>query len=274
MSGSVPRGVVMGQHGSRRALLGALALAGIAAAFFVPRIPQDPAYHHFVDTRTLLGVPNFWNVLSNAPFVFVGLYGLVKVRAVAPGFVRVVYVTFCLGAIAVAFGSGSYHYAPSTPSLVWDRLPMSIAFMALFAAVLGERVSWPWARASFVPLLALGAASVFYWAWTEAHGLGDLRPYGVVQFLPMLLMPVMLLILPGNAGTARDLWWTFAFYVAAKVCEQFDGPIYAALGISGHSIKHVLSALAVLFAVFALRRVESGSPLAAGLQTSSADTRA
>jgi hypothetical protein len=222
----------------------------------------------------LLGVPNFWNVLSNAPFVFVGVYGLTKVREVAPGFVRVVYVTFCVGVIAVAFGSGSYHYAPSTPALVWDRLPMSIAFMALFTAVLGERVSWPLARASFAPLLAFGAASVFYWAWTEQRGVGDLRPYGVVQFLPMLLMPVMLLTFPGSTGTARALWWTFALYVAAKVCEQFDGPIYAALGVSGHSIKHAMSAVAVLFALFALLRVESASRLPAGAEAVSPHTRA
>jgi ceramidase len=245
-----------GPHAWRPVLLGALALVGIIAAVFVPRIPQDPAYHAFVDARTILGVPNFWNVLSNAPFIFVGLYGLAKVRGVAPGFIRIVYVTFCVGVISVAFGSGSYHYAPSTPSLVWDRLPMSIAFMALFTAVLGERVSWPLARALFLPLLVLGVASVVYWAWTEEQGVGDLRPYGVVQFLPMLLMPVMLLTLPGAPGTARALWWTFAFYVAAKVCEQLDGPIYGALGISGHSLKHILSAAAVLFAVFALRRVQ------------------
>jgi len=264
---------MMAPHAWRRVTLGVLALAGVVAAAFVPRIPQDSAYHAFVDTRTLLGVPNFWNVLSNAPFVFVGLYGLARVREVAPGFVRVVYVTFCIGVIAVAFGSGSYHYAPSTPALVWDRLPMSIAFMALFTAVLGERVSWPLARASFAPLLVLGVASVFYWAWTEQRGMGDLRPYGVVQFLPMLLMPVMLLTFPGNAGTARALWWTFAFYVAAKVCEQLDGPIYAALGMSGHSIKHALSAVAVLFALFALLCLESTPALPGRAEAWSPDRR-
>jgi len=250
----------------RGGVLVALAFAAIVAAAFVPRIPQDPGYHAFVDTRTLLGVPNFWNVLSNAPFVFVGLFGLVRLRDVRPGFVRVVYVTFCIGVIAVAFGSGSYHYAPSTPSLVWDRLPMAIAFMALFTAVLGERVSWALARAVFAPLLILGVASVFYWAWTERTGVGDLRPYGVVQFLPMLLIPVMLLTFPGSAGTARALWCTLALYVAAKVCELLDGPIYALLGLSGHSIKHVLSAVAVLFALFALLRVDSAPRLQAPAQ--------
>jgi hypothetical protein len=240
----------------RHAVLAGVAFIGIVAAFVVPRIPQDPGYHAFVDTRTIWGIPNFWDVMSNAPFVVVGAYGLLRLREVAPGLLRAMYVVFCVGVIAVAFGSGSYHYAPTTPSLVWDRLPMSIAFMALFAAVLGERVSWPLARGLFIPLLVLGVASVFYWSWTEQHGVGDLRPYGVVQFLPMLLMPLMLLLLPGSPGVARGLWWTFAFYVGAKICEQLDVPIYAALGLSGHSIKHVLSALAVLFALLALLRIK------------------
>jgi hypothetical protein len=236
----------------RHAVLAAVALAGIVAAVIVPRIAQDPGYHSFADTRTIAGVSNFWNVMSNVPFIFVGLYGLLRVREVTPGFLRIVYVTFCIGVVAVAFGSGSYHYAPSTPALVWDRLPMSIAFVALFSAVLGERVSWALGRALFVPLLILGVGSVFYWSWTEQHGVGDLRPYGVVQFLPMLLMPLMLLVMPGNPGTARGLWWTFAFYVGAKICEQLDAPILAATGMSGHAIKHALSAVAVLFALFAL----------------------
>jgi hypothetical protein len=242
--------------GWRESVLAAVTLAGMLAAAFAPRIAQDPAYHAFIDTRTLLDVPNFWNVVSNAPFVFVGCYGLTRLRKISPGLLKILYVTFCVSAIAVALGSGSYHYAPATPALVWDRLPMSIAFMALFAAVFGERVSWPLARALFVPLLLLGMASVFYWRWTELRGAGDLRPYAVVQFLPMLLMPLMLLIYPGSTQTARWLWWTFALYVGAKVCEQFDGPIYEALGISGHSIKHVLSAGAVLYAIFAFRYVK------------------
>lgn len=249
----------------RGVVLAAVTLAGILAALLAPRIPQDPAYHTFIDERTLLGVPNFWNVLSNAPFIFVGLYGLVKAGEVAPGLLKVMYVTFCVGAIAVAFGSGSYHYAPSTPALVWDRLPMSVAFMALFAAVLGERVSWRLARNLFVPLVVLGVASVFYWRWTEQQGAGDLRPYAVVQFLPMLLMPVMLLVCPGSRQAARWLWWTFGLYLGAKVCEQFDEPIYEGLSISGHSIKHVLSAMAVLYAIYAFRYVKPprASPAAA-----------
>lgn len=39
-------------------------------------LPQSQQYHHFADDRTFLGVPNGLNVISNLPFVIVGVWGL------------------------------------------------------------------------------------------------------------------------------------------------------------------------------------------------------
>jgi hypothetical protein len=58
-------------------LLSALTLAAMCIAFFLPRIPQDPAYNRFADNRTLLGIPHFLDVVSNACFLLVGALGLV-----------------------------------------------------------------------------------------------------------------------------------------------------------------------------------------------------
>ena len=240
-------------------LIVVVALA-VIATLFVPSIPQDPAYHAFVDTRTLLGVPNFWNVFSNVGYVVVGLYGLTQLRQLQFAEMRIAYLIFCVGVTLVAFGSSYYHYTPSTQSLVWDRLPMSIAFMALLALVLGERVSVAVGRRLLWPLVAIGVATVFYWAWTEQRGVGDLRPYGLVQFLPIVLMPLLLLLFPGSQGTAKWLWYTFAAYIVAKIAEQLDETIYTALGLSGHSIKHFVSSLAVLFAVFAMLEMRAPPP--------------
>jgi Ceramidase len=249
-----------GAHGESRSrvvwLFSLITLVGIGVACVIPRIAQDPAYHRFVDTRTIAGVPNFWDVASNFAFVLVGLYGLSRVSQLASAAVRPAYITFCIAVIAVAFGSGYYHYAPSTPSLVWDRLPMAVAFMALFACVLCDRTRWNLTGTLLWALVAVGVASVVYWAWTESLGRGDLRPYALVQFLPLILMPLMLLLLPGSVRSEPWLWSTFAAYFLAKVTEYFDAPIYYAIGLSGHTIKHLLSALAVLFAIFALLRLQ------------------
>src|SRR5437870_2906440 len=97
-------------------ILIAVAAGGGVALPFIPRISQDPAYHQFADTRAILGIPNFWNVITNLPFLFVGLAGLAVFRAhnqhrIAPG-LRLCFAVFLLGVTLVSFGSACYHYAP------------------------------------------------------------------------------------------------------------------------------------------------------------------
>src|SRR5262245_19636463 len=62
-----------------RILLLCLMLAALVALFFIPRFAQDTDYHNFADQRTLWSVPHALNVLSNAPFVIFGLWGLFDV---------------------------------------------------------------------------------------------------------------------------------------------------------------------------------------------------
>ncbi|MEO8332396.1 MAG: ceramidase domain-containing protein [Gallionella sp.] len=236
-------------------LLVAVTVGGIVATFLFEAIPQDPAYHEFADRRTFFGIPNFRDVFSNLPFVLVGAFGLGKLSRLESAALRSAYVVFCIGAILIGFGSAYYHYAPTTQTLVWDRLPMTVAFMALFAMIVRDRVSERLGDALLWPLVIAGAASVGYWHWTELQGRGDLRAYGVVQFLPMLLIPLMLSIYRSKGDSTPWLWGTLGFYLLAKVAEHFDAAIYDALVVlSGHSIKHVLGSLAVLWAVFAVRR--------------------
>ncbi len=234
----------------------------VAAIFlFTAPVPQDLAYHNFSDTRMLFGIDNFWNVSSNLPFLLVGVAGLYYVRqhrdAVCVSGLETAYRVFFVGILLTAFGSGYYHLAPGNNALVWDRLPMTIGFAGLFSIIVGEFVSVRAGRRLLLPLLVVGLASVEYWAWTEARGAGDLRPYAIVQFLPMLLIPVILLSYRPVTGTARYFWWMFVFYFAAKLFEQFDAAIFA-VGhlISGHSLKHIAAALtpAVFLYALTLRR--------------------
>jgi len=238
-------------------VLAVVAAGGIAATLFVPRIAQDERYHRFADVRAIEGVPNFWDVVSNLPFALVGIYGLFLTNRLASRSLWPGYIAFCLAVIGVGLGSAYYHYSPSNATLVWDRLPMALAFMAVFALVLSDRVNPALGRALLGPLLILGAASVFYWAWTESHGVGDLRPYALVQFMPFALIALMLLIYPGSRVSAAWIWWAILMYFLAKLAEHFDAPIYRAVGFSGHTIKHLLSAGAILFALFALLRLDS-----------------
>lgn len=224
---------------------------------FTSPVPQDPAYHDFADRRTIFGVANFLNVMSNLPFLVIGLWGIVFVfrhsqSVCLPG-LELAYVVFFSGIFLTAFGSGYYHLDPSNDPLVWDRLPMTIGFAGLFAIIIGEFVSPRIGRAVVIPLLLIGIASVEYWAWTETIGVGDLRPYAVVQFLPMMLLPVILLTYKPAIGSAKYFWIMLLFYVLAKLAEQLDESILAAGGlISGHSLKHMFAAMTPATLLYAL----------------------
>ena len=230
----------------RPLLLGGVALVAVLAAFSLERIPQDPGYHEFIDDRTLLGIPNFWNVATNLPFLGIGLLGLGRLPKLQWVALRIPYIVFCAGIALVGVGSAYYHWAPSAPALVWDRLPMTVAFMALLSAVIQDRMSERLGRALLWPLVAAGIASIGWWHWSELAGRGDLRPYAVVQFLPMLLIPLMLLLFRGGGLRDVSLWLAMFAYLLAKLAEQFDTAIYGTAALlSGHSLKHLLAGLAV-----------------------------
>jgi hypothetical protein len=130
---------------------------------------------------------------------------------------------------------------------------MTIGFAGLVTIIVAEFVSARAARMLLLPLLIVGFASVEYWAWTESRGVGDLRPYAIVQFLPMLMIPVILLTHKPVIGEARYFWWMLAFYVLAKLLEFFDADVFA-FGdlISGHSLKHVAAAMTPTVFLYAL----------------------
>ena len=237
----------------------ALSAILIVAVFFLDPVAQDPAYYEFADNRSILALPNFWNVTSNFAFVLVGAAGLFYFRSKNhPGVhpdLHVAYVIFFVGVFLTGIGSAYFHFVPGNDSLVWDRLPMTVGFMALFAIIIGEYISLRAAKRMMIPLLIIGAASVFYWAVTEARGAGDLRPYAIVQFLPILLIPLILLMYRPGYDKSGFLWIVIGFYGLSKLFEYFDVAVYEIGGlISGHSVKHIVAALAPLVFLYGLDR--------------------
>ncbi|MBI2686705.1 MAG: ceramidase domain-containing protein [Acidobacteria bacterium] len=243
-----------------------LALAAVIGAYLAPRIGQDPAYHFFADQRTLLGVPHFWNVVSNAPFLFVAAYGVAVWRRArwAHHQDRWAWLVVALSGFLIGVGSGYYHYSPDNQTLFWDRLPMTLGFMGVFSAVIAERVS---ARAGWyllVPFLVWGVVSVEWWRETELAGAGDLRMYALVQFYPMLAIPLMLWLFPPRYTASHRIWQMILWYVAAKILEAADVAVFHALGMqmSGHALKHLAAAMALWMPLRMLAEREPTSPSA------------
>lgn len=254
---------------TKRVTLLALFAVPFAALFLAPPLPQWAAYHHFADTRPFLGIPNFGDVASSAGFLAAGIGGLAAIFRGAlfeDGVDRIPYLVFFAAITLVGLGSGYYHWAPSNGALFWDRLPMTAAFMSLFAAVIADRIHQQAGIYFLLPvLLAAGAGSLVYWRLTAAAGAGDLRFYGMVQFFPMAAIPVILLLYRDYRYTpAVPLLWAVAWYAFAKFLEHFNRQVFDLLGgsVSGHSLKHLAAAVAALMILRMLHRAaaRTGAP--------------
>ena len=215
-------------------------------------IPQDPAYHNFADQRTILGIPNFWNVVSNVPMFFLGLYGFglaFRNFRRRPDFTaQWIPVVLVFGVFITSFGSAYYHYFPDNQTLIWDRLPMTLMFMPVFSLLIYDFVTPDWGKWAFLISVPLGLFSIWYWQYTESIGAGDLRFYAFVQFFPMLIGPVIILLSAKKTGYSQYFWMVLGWYIAAKCFEHLDAGTFQWLGFwSGHTVKHLIGAVSLYY---------------------------
>ncbi len=247
--------------------LAMLAAAAVAAAFRVPPVPQDPHYHAFADGRSFLGIPNFLNVASNLPFFAVGAAGIAFLlgrrgaRPFREGWERWPYLLLLGSIFLVGWGSSWYHWNPTDETLFWDRLPMTLLFTSFLGIMVIERIDAAWG-ARLLPLLILAGVSTLLWGQAR----NDLRFYGLLQGMAMLGVPLILLLFERRYSRASDLWAIVGLYGIAKLFEVFDAEVYrAGFGVSGHTFKHLLGALAswkILSMLRKRRPLEAAAPAA------------
>lgn len=216
-----------------------------AAALFHGPIAQPAGYHDFADQDVVFGIPHFADVISNLGFALVALWGWMRLAParqhpdIHSGWAG--YRLFLIGLLLTALGSSWYHLAPDNARLVWDRLPIALACGGLLAGVRGDvhqRES-----SKLTSWLALAATvSVAWWYFTDLSGTGDLRPYLLLQGLPILLIPLWQWIYKAPAADRMAFGSALALYVLAKFAELNDHEIAAVLGAaSGHTLKHLLA---------------------------------
>ena len=220
------------------ALVCGFVLGSLLTLFLVPPIAQDPTYHSLADTRQFLGIPNFWNVVSNLPFLLVGWLGIRAARVTEAVDARLAWQVLFIGIGLVGVGSSWYHWAPDSARLVWDRLPITVGFMGLLVAMLAEVCDGRLSRL-LIPAVLLGIVSVMVWAMT-----GDLRLYGWVQFMPLGVLLLLLVMYRAPYTRSGLLWLALAGYALAKVFEHFDAVVFEVLRgtLSGHTLKHFAAA--------------------------------
>jgi hypothetical protein len=219
----------------------------------LPQIPQPQSYHLFVDRRGFLGIPNFGDVVSNVPFGVIGTCGLLFLLRSSPSQLKTrfldsrerwPYVLVFIGLLLTAFGSSYYHLSPNNARLVWDRLPMTIAFMAMVVAIISERIGLKVGLWLLPLLLLVGMASVLQWYASEARGAGDLRFYAAVQAYSALVL-LLALVFPKRYTRTSDFAVAVGFYALGKALETLDKTIFAVGHIvNGHTLKHLAAAAA------------------------------
>jgi hypothetical protein len=257
-------------HPLTRYLPFAVTFGSIAALLIHGPIAQLPHYHAFADARLLFGITNGADVLSNLGFILVGLWGfwrlgpLARQPALAAGWPG--YRLFLLALVLTGIGSCYYHLAPDDARLVWDRLPIALACAGLLAGVRGEFGGID-VRRWAVRLSIAAALSVAWWRMTEFAGNGDLRPYLLLQFLPLVLIPLWQWLHDADPEERRAFGLAIALYVVAKIAELNDDALLDATGwISGHTLKHLLATVgAVVLVQQLVRRVETAHERAARL---------
>ncbi len=245
-STTVPRSGI----GLRHALLLVIVFGSLAFVLSMQSLAQYPNYHNFADRRVFFGVPNFFDVMSNIPFLLVGMAGVSYCLGNRPTSLRSAWFAFFAGVALVSAGSAYYHWSPNNDTLVWDRLPMTIAFMGLFVALLAEYVSARLGRFLLLPALLVGFSSVLYWHWFD-----DLRVYIWIQLLPLLLVPVLMVLFRPKYSHEWLLLLALGCYVLSKIAEAYDQEVFAISQslLSGHTLKHLLAAAAGLLLLVMLK---------------------
>ncbi len=231
--------------------------------FVFPVNLQEISTFPFADQRILLGIPNFTDVFTSIPFFVMGILGLKAVNSFrkfySADWERTPYIVFFSSVICVSFGSTYFHLLPSKATQFWDRLPMAVAFVSLFTVIIVEFVSFRVGKLLFPPLLIVGFVGVLRW-----HLTGDLRLYSLIQFYPLVVIALVLLVYKSRYSCEKYWWGVLSLYFVAKIAELLDGQIYLSTGfISGHSLKHILVAAAIgwLVAMLKNRKLESAEML-------------
>lgn len=218
----------------------------IGIFYFAGPIPQITHYHQFANQSSWLRIVNAENVLTNMPFLIVGFWGLFRFKhfVIESDIERISWYGFFIFIALTALGSAYYHLEPNHFRLIFDRIPIALSFIFLFNALIAERVSTKIARNLLAPMFIYSIASILYWYYTETIGVGDLRPYILVQLLPILLMPILLELYSPKYSKGWMFYLVGIWYFIAKLLEVYDHTIFDYLGfMSGHGMKHLFSAL-------------------------------
>lgn len=238
----------------------------IAVALLGPAVQQPANYHAFADQRILWGLPFAMDVLSNLLFALAGGAGVWLLCETPPrqlsNVQRAMAALFFVGLLLTAGGSAWYHWQPDDAGLVVDRAGMAVAFAGLLGLAAAGRVSERAGALLGLAVLVLAPLSIKAWSST-----GNVLPWAALQLGGMALIVWLAWRKPQPAALDVRWGWLVVAYGAAKLLEFNDHAIFDLTGhlVSGHTLKHLVAALAALPVLAAVRTLRNSRQNRAGL---------
>jgi hypothetical protein len=156
---------------------------------------------------------------------------------------------FFVSIILTGLGSFYYHLNPNGFTLVFDRLALSLVFAVVLAMLAAIRISERLGFHTLAEMIILAPLSVLLWNYNE-----NLTPYAVLQFGGIVII-VLTLLLTKAQKQSPCFASLIILYGFAKVAEFYDAQIFSLTQnlISGHSLKHIIAALAIVLFIVPLK---------------------
>lgn len=222
----------------------------ISLLLLMPAIYQPASYINFADQRSfnwrIYTIPNFLDTLTNIPYTIFGLIGLCYFYTHKNlNFVKaekILILISLLGFVLTGFASSYFHLQLTPFSLFIDRLGMSIIFIGLIGLIINYNFSINYTLITLPIISIFIILSNYYWLITN-----NIAPWSLAQTLGIIII-LGHCFKKNNHRIFINFIWIIGLYLISKLFEFGDEFFYKLTfeTISGHSLKHLISAFAAL----------------------------
>jgi len=205
--------------------------------YLLNKISLPKKYHNFADRKTLFGIPNAMNVLSNIAILIPFFYLLKKKENTNQENMLSEKNLLIIHILLLTIASIYYHYNPSDNTIFWDILMIA----TLSIIVLNIINNHEYGKLLYI----LSILSVIYWKYS-----GDIKLYLII----LIGVPIYFFLKyykNKNDTIRKYLYFTIFFTILYRIVELYDHQIYKITGniISGHTLKHIFAGLSILYIV-------------------------
>ena len=204
---------------------------------FTNKIELPKSYHNFVDKRTIFGIPNGMDILSNLFIALPAFYLISKQKKIS-------FLSFNI--LLLALTSTIYHINPTDNTIFMDMIFVVSLNTVVLSYFVDKQIGY------FIYLL--GILSVFYWKKNN-----DIRLYELLK----IIIPIYVIIIiykdynNSNNNVSNYILLIIILSILIRYSEFHDKEIYQMTGklISGHTLKHIIAGINIYIIIKVLEKL-------------------